>query len=246
MYMYKKLIKAIILPIERGISMKLKKFFYLSSAVASMFLLSGCTKDSQQQQEPGIRNYIKTIEQKEKSEFYNLSQPKIISVNDENINLTTIYFIEMDKSLKEFILGNQNQLGLEIRVSDSEKFDFYLNRVETKIKLVYYKNSQYNGIVQDSLSLDYSDLDNDGILIDAVNEFNYMFDVGNINQADDFIQKFNQNGNSDSDNVFKINEAQGELEGIKITTIWTILVKEKETGKVYLKNINHDIFLENK
>lgn len=226
--------------------MKLKKFFYLSSAVASMFLLSGCTKDSQQQQEPGIRNYIKTIEQKEKSEFYNLSQPKIISVNDENINLTTIYFIEMDKSLKEFILGNQNQIGLEIRVSDSEKFDFYLNRVETKIKLVYYKNSQYNGIVQDSLSLDYSDLDNDGILIDAVNEFNYMFDVGNINQADDFIQKFNQNGNSDSDDVFKINEAQGELEGIKITTTWTILVKEKETGKVYLKNINHDIFLENK
>lgn len=244
--MYKKLIKAIILPIERGISMKLKKFFYLSSAVASMFLLSGCTKDSQQQQEPGIRNYIKTIEQKEKSEFYNLSQPKIISVNDENINLTTIYFIEMDKSLKEFILGNQNQIGLEIRVSDSEKFDFYLNRVETKIKLVYYKNSQYNGIVQDSLSLDYSDLDNDGILIDAVNEFNYMFDVGNINQADDFIQKFNQNGDSDIDDVFKINEAQGELEGIKITTIWTILVKEKETGKVYLKNINHDIFLENK
>lgn len=244
--MYKKLIKAIILPIERGISMKLKKFFYLSSAVASMFLLSGCTKDSQQQQEPGIRNYIKTIEQKEKSEFYNLSQPKIISVNDENINLTTIYFIEMDKSLKEFILGNQNQLGLEIRVSDSEKFDFYLNRVETKIKLVYYKNSQYNGIVQDSLSLDYSDLDNDGILIDAVNEFNYMFDVGNINQADDFIQKFNQNGDSDSDDVFKINEAQGELEGIKIITTWTILVKEKETGKVYLKNINHDIFLENK
>lgn len=226
--------------------MKLKKFFYLSSAVASMFLLSGCTKDSQQQQEPGIRNYIKTIEQKEKSEFYNLSQPKIISVNDENINLTTIYFIEMDKSLKEFILGNQNQIGLEIRVSDSEKFDFYLNRVETKIKLVYYKNSQYNGIVQDSLSLDYSDLDNDGILIDAVNEFNYMFDVGNINQADDFIQKFNQNGDSDIDDVFKINEAQGELEGIKITTIWTILVKEKETGKVYLKNINHDIFLENK
>lgn len=226
--------------------MKLKKFFYLSSAVASIFLLSGCTKDSQQQQEPGIRNYIKTIEQKEKSEFYNLSQPKIISVNDENINLTTIYFIEMDKSLKEFILGNQNQIGLEIRVSDSEKFDFYLNRVETKINLVYHKNSQYNGIVQDSLSLNYSDLDNNGILIDAVNEFNYMFDVGNINQADDFIQKFNQNGDSDSDDVFKINEAQGELEGIKITTIWTILVKEKETGKVYLKNINHDIFLENK
>lgn len=244
--MYKKLIKAIILPIERGISMKLKKFFYLSSAVASMFLLSGCTKDSQQQQEPGIRNYIKTIEQKEKSEFYNLSQPKIISVNDENINLTTIYFIEMDKSLKEFILGNQNQLGLEIRVSDSEKFDFYLNRVETKINLVYHKNSQYNGIVQDSLSLNYSDLDNNGILIDAVNEFNYMFDVGNINQADDFIQKFNQNGDTDSDDVFKINGAQGELEGIKINTIWTILVKEKETGKVYLKNINHDIFLENK
>lgn len=226
--------------------MKLKKIFYLSSAVASMFLLSGCTKDSQQQQEPGIRNYIKTIEQKEKSEFYNLSQPKIISVNDNNINLNTIYFIEMDKSLEEFILGNQNQIGLEIRVSDSEKFDFYLNRVETKIKLVYYKNSEYNGIIQDSLSLDYSDLDNDGILIDAVNEFNYMFDVGNINQADDFIQKFNQNGDTDSDDVFKINGAQGELEGIKITTIWTILVKEKETGKVYLKNINHDIFLENK
>lgn len=226
--------------------MKIKKFFYLSSAVASMFLLSGCTKDSQQQQEPGIRNYIKTIEQKEKSEFYNLSQPKIISVNDENINLTTIYFIELDKSLEDFILGNQNQIGLEIRVSDSEKFDFYLNRVETKINLVYHKNSQYNGIVQDSLSLNYSDLDNNGILIDAVNEFNYMFDVGNINQADDFIQKFNQNGDTDSDDVFKINGAQGELEGIKINTIWTILVKEKETGKVYLKNINHDIFLENK
>lgn len=165
----------------------------------------------------------------------------IVTFNDKEIKLKSIYGID-EKRLYNWWFTTSSTVNLELRAeSIPTDIEVRVNNIYSEVSII--SNKAYkNGIRQDSLNQSYSQLDSGGISIDPGNNFTLPFQVEGINQNETSFYVINGYGSS---NTKRLTESyvREDTQGGVLNTVWTILIRDKNSNQSYMKTINDKIGL---
>lgn len=213
--------------------------------VAALFVYTGCEvidpDMAVQEETDGELGKVKEVKKSNDDELEKIVMQHEISLGEKTVPLQCEYSIQKNR-VNNWKFTWSSEINLLINTSYEESdFEFYLNNLYSDVS-VLSKYEKYNGVRQDSLNLNYSSLDNGGIRFDHNYDFRQPFQVEGINQNSTSVLVVNGYGSSTTDRITEkqINE---HAEGAKLTTVWTIFVKDTQTGNIYSKIVSDKISL---
>lgn len=95
---------------------------------------------------------------------------------------------------------------------------------------------------QDSLNINYSNLNNDGFSINNTNSYTFPFQVEGVNQTETFVTMFSGYANT-SYSYLDEEDVRYYSDGVLLNVVWTIGVKEMNTNKLYSYTVSDRIFI---
>lgn len=207
-------------------------------------LLSGCDEESDADIENDTVAQIGSSQDRVKPSdplLKTSSVDHIVSFNDKEVKLKATYGID-EKRLNNWWFTTSSTVNLELGAeSIPSDVEIRVNNVYSEVSII--SNKAYkNGIRQDSLNQSYSQLDSGGISIDPANNFTLPFQVEGINQNETSFYVINGYGSSDTKRLTESDVREGSQGGV-LNTVWTVLIKDKNTNQSYMKTINDKIGL---
>lgn len=165
----------------------------------------------------------------------------VVKFNDTEVKVKTTYGID-EKRLNNWWFTTSSTVNLElITESIPENVEVRVNNVYSEVSIISDK-AYKNGIRQDSLNQSFSSIDSGGISVDSLNSFTLPFQVEGINQNETSFRIINGYGNSTTTRLTE-KEVRKDSQGGVLNTVWTILVKDKDSNQSFVKTINDKIGL---
>lgn len=200
----------------------------------SAFLLVGCSDE-----ESGVNNLDEVTDATLNIEDGATEAKKIIKVNENEIEFTTSYKIENAKGWK---FTHTAEVDLSITLEQNiDKYDIKIGAVYADISIVS-KKAKYHGLRQDSIFVEYKELNNDGISLSQQNGYQMPFIVEGINQNEVFLTVYNGTGYGTSERLTE-SKVSDVAYGASLNVVWTLYITDKETNQTYMKSVNDKIGL---
>lgn len=207
------------------------------------FLMSACEEKASE-----ITKGIDFAQQTEKSIEKNSLQKEVDTIqfnHDIQFKGQSIPFqmsVSLDKSRsKTWIYTVPTTVSLNIQPKKAiQNLDFTILNVysDVSISSVY---ARFNGLRQDSLNIDYSEVNQQGIAIDETQSFTLPFEIEGVNASEMFIHSWYGFVSTDYSYLAE-DEIRSKSDGVNLNIVWTIGIKEKDSGKVFATNIKDTIY----
>ncbi|SET42851.1 hypothetical protein SAMN05443270_0015 [Lacrimispora sphenoides] len=176
-----------------------------------------------------------TIESREE-EMTDLETNHTIEFKDISLKLKPTYSIETSRA-KNWLFTQSSSIKLSLYIDDvPEGIDVMTSQVYSDISLLS-KYAKYNGIRQDSLNVEYYSLPTGGISIQKSEPYTIPFQVEAVDKSETFYYMYNGYGSSSSSRITESQLAEN-VQGAVLNVVWTILIRENQTGDFYIKTIN--------
>lgn len=210
-----------------------------------LFLLTGCELE---ESDADINN--DTVAQiGSQSEAIDLKTPNLktttvdhaVPFNNQSFQLKSIYGID-EKRLNNWWFTTSSTVNLELGIENiPSNIEVRVTNVYSEVSIIS-KKAYKNGVRQDSLNQSYSQIGNGGISIDPANSFTLPFQVEGINQNETSFYVINGYGTTNTDRLTE-SDVREDAQGGMLNTVWTILVKDKNSDQSFVKTINDKIGL---
>lgn len=176
--------------------------------------------------------YIETQEQ----EMADLVINHSIEFDNSNLKFKAVYSIEKSRA-ENWLFTQSSSINLSIGVEDvPDDLDVMVSQIYGDISLLS-KYEKYNGIRQDSINIDYHSLPTGGVSIRKSDPYNMPFQVEGVDKSETFFYMYNGYGTSSTSRITE-SKLANNVQGAVLNVVWTILIKEKSTGNLYIKTIN--------
>lgn len=229
--------------------MNLKRLGVVTLLAASVgIFLAGCgeeksesTMDNSTTAQIGKSDSITLNDKSQREQFKSLDTVHEVSVNGESIKFRTEYGIE--KRLFNnwyFTVPSTVKLSI-VPVGNNSRYSYQLSNLYSDISIIS-EYARYNGVRQDSVNTNYSQLKNGGIDIDSSHGFSEPFQAEGINENETSVTVINGYGSSTTDRVTE-NDLRKHAAGGRLRTVWTVLLTDHKTGKQYGETIQDSIGL---
>jgi hypothetical protein len=165
----------------------------------------------------------------------------VIKFNGKDIKLKTTYGID-EKRLNNWWFTTSSTVSLELAAeSIPDDVEVLVNNIYSEVSIISTK-AYKNGVRQDSLNQSFSELDHGGIHVNPSNNFTLPFQVEGINQNETSFYVISGYGSSHTDRLSESTVREDSQGGV-LNTVWTVLVKEKNSSQTFVKTINDKIGL---
>ncbi|WP_097002731.1 hypothetical protein [Lacrimispora amygdalina] len=176
-----------------------------------------------------------TIESREE-EMTDLETNHTIEFKDISLKLKPTYSIETSRA-KNWLFTQSSSIKLSLYIDYvPEGIDVMTSQVYSDISLLS-KYAKYNGIRQDSINVEYFSLPTGGISIQKSEPYTIPFQVEAVDKSETFFYMYNGYGSSSSSRITESQLAEN-IQGAVLNVVWTILIRENQTGDFYIKTIN--------
>lgn len=222
----------------------MKKLFLL---VPLLFLLAGCEELSSQQMDQETQAQIVATDNQEiievqAPELQTTTLQHTIHRFNTDFQIQTSYGIQKNRVNNWiFTASNKIELNLKPVQMDNAKFQIIVNNLYSDVTTLS-NYIRYNGVRQDSLNLNYNELEHGGITVTEQNPYSMPFQVEGINQNATSVQIINGYGYSTTDRITE-SQLRNNTQGAVLTSVWTIFIKDKTTGETAMVPIEDNIGL---
>lgn len=208
-----------------------KKFIALM--VLSLIALTGCGEDS------GVGSLSEVTDTTVNTATGSSEIIKTIEVNGQKVDLETSYSIQNGSNWK---FTHTASIGLSISLlNDVEGYNFKVGSIYADVSIVS-KDAEYHGLRQDSIFVEYKELNDDGIALTKNNNYYLPFSVEGINQNETFLRVYNGTGFADNKRLTE-KKVSDVAYGAKLNVVWTIYIEDIETGQTYMQSVTDTIGL---
>lgn len=177
-----------------------------------------------------------TVIETQENEMIDLETNHNIKFNDLTLKFKPIYSIEKSRA-ENWLFTQSSSINLSLSIEDvSEGIDVMVSQVYSDISLLS-KYVKYNGIRQDSINIDYHSLPTGGISIRKTDAYIMPFQVEAVDKSETFFHMYNGYGSSYTVRITE-SDLGTNVQGAVLNVVWTILIREESTGKLYIKTIN--------
>lgn len=177
-----------------------------------------------------------TVIETQENEITDLETNHNIKFNDLTLKFKPIYSIERSR-VENWLFTQSSSINLSLSIEDvPEGIDVMVSQVYSDISLLS-KYAKYNGIRQDSINIDYHSLPTGGVSIRKSDAYIMPFQVEGVDKSETFFYMYNGYGSSITERITE-SKLSANVQGAVLNTVWTILIKEKSTGNLYIKTIN--------
>lgn len=220
----------------------MKRTITVLLSVIIILSITGCTAEESgvtlESETVGTIGKDLTIEGREEK-MYNLETNHTIEFKGISLKLKPTYSIESARA-KNWLFTQSSTINLSLSIDDvPEGIDVMTSQVYGDISLLS-KYAKYNGIRQDSINVNYYSLPTGGISIQKSEPYTIPFQVEAVDKSETFFYMYNGYGSSSSSRITESDLAK-EVQGAVLNVVWTILIRENETGKFYVKTINDKV-----
>lgn len=211
--------------------------------LTSMLLLAGC---AEMDESISLENNTSAQIGADKDEVIAKStEMKDLRIKHESetygYKINTVYSVPV-QLVEDWKFTYQMTVNLKFEVEELDpRYEITVNSVYSDVSILS-KNLEWNGARQDSVFVQYGDLDSGGIAVDKGRPYTLPFQIEGINQNQQTVMFINGYGSS---SVSRITESsiRQNAEGGRLGSVWTILIKDKETGRVFSDTISDTIGL---
>lgn len=159
-----------------------------------------------------------------------------IKFGDYELKFSSVYSLEKSRA-ENWLFTQPSSIDLSLNIEKiPDNIDVMVSQVYGDISLLSLY-AKYNGIRQDSINIIYNDLPTGGVSIRESDPFTMPFQIEGVDKSETFYYMFNGYGSSDT---YRITESKlaANVQGAVLNVVWTILIKDKSVGSLYIKTIN--------
>lgn len=207
--------------------------------------MTGCSEDLTVEQEQDLTGTITTDTQQKEPEEVKLpamtsfDAKHIVTVNQMAIPFVTSYGLSKERA-KNWAFTVTSNVTVAIRPEiELDGYDVIVTNVYADIS-TSSKQQKYNGIRQDSMNIDYTAMPTGGITIAPNAGYNMPFQIEAVDKSQTFFYIYNGWGSSTTTRISE-KALSEDMNGAILNTVWTITLRNKETGMSYMQSITDKV-----
>lgn len=220
-----------------------KKLTFILMTLCLTFWITGCSEIIEDSNEDLLTGTFNTeseentpTESKPKDiKLTELKATHELIINEQTIPVKTLYSLAETRA-KNWLFTSPSLITISVKPDTvPEQYELMVTSVYADISMAS-KDAKYNGIRQDSMNIDYSALPTGGITMTPLNAYEMPFAIESVDKNQNFYYSYYGYGYGGDSRITESQLAK-HANGAILNIIWTITLKDKQTGSIYMQTI---------